>query len=179
MQVNIDHLVGGMGQVDPSGGMGNKIKVAGRHRVKIDAVRAKPSEKRSSTYYIVEFTVLESSAIELTPADHQSEAAQAGMKPSPIRIGGEYSWSHDLTNKWFGKARLKQFLMEAVGLDEASADEEAKKSGMDIDTFWADLTKQSLSNDQPFTGLELVVETAPIVPENSGKPFVVHTWFRL
>ena len=150
--MDIDSVLNGIDEADPTNtgsGGGQKITVRGQHKVKIETVKIKESEQYSAVYLIVEFEVIE------------TNAEDRGVRP-----GDHYSWSHDLTNKWFGLSGAKQFIAAALGLDPSSA--EARQLGK------AEIV-EAVGEEQPLAGQIVRVATTPKTTKG-GYDFTVHDW---
>ena len=150
--VTIADIAGDFNDADPTAtGSGGRQLPWGHHKVRIDSVKFKPSEKKKNKYwFIVEFTLLASTS-------------------SQAEVGEEYSWSHDLTNEFFGMANAKQFLAAACGFDPASP----QAHGLTT----ADL-QEAVDDEQPLRGRVAKVHVKPKVTEGTSKenPFPVHDW---
>ncbi len=150
MGIDMNRVFGDFDDADPTAGSGggNTIKIQGTFKVRINNVFLKESDQYNTTYFIVEFTVLESSS-------------------DKIDVGTDWSWAHDILNKWYGAANTKQFIAAAVGLDPASADAKG-------------LTRQdvedAVSDDQPLTDRIVMLKTQPKKTKNEGRDFTVHNW---
>lgn len=179
--VHLSTLLADFNEADPTETSGNspKIKVDGVHRVRILEIICKPSKIRKDTYFIVEFEVLNTDM------------------PDDVGAGKQYGWAHNLNNKWYGAANVKNFIAAAVGLDPAS--DQAKKLtlenvyevlGMVTRNAEGKVTGVDPSADpapaekQPLTGKTIWLNTLPQTREGvkndegkeESRSFVIHKW---
>lgn len=149
--MNIDAVLKGIEDADPTAGSGGgeKITVRGQHTVEVLNVKIKESEQYSAVYLIVEFKVLD------------TNAEERGIRPGDI-----YSWTHDLTNKFYGLSNAKQFIAAALGLSPSS--EEARGIGK------AEIL-EAIGEDQPLAGQIVRLATTP-KQTKSDRAFTVHDW---
>lgn len=130
--INFDQLFGGMenASAENAGGGPPKLGPQSENEPPIDCVfrvvhvDLKPSDQYNATYLICEFEVV------------QSDDDRA-------RVGGTYSWTHDVTNKFFGLSGAKNFLAAVIGYAPESDD--AKGIGKDH-------VKAAVADDQPLKG---------------------------
>lgn len=136
---------------DPSksAGRNDQITVHGSHLVEIVAVRFKESDQYDAVYLLVDYKV------------HETNAAEQG-----VRVGGEYTWAHNMLNKFFGAANTKQFIAAALGM-EVHSDEAKAISRETVEESW--------SEAQPLAGEMVRLKTQPKVTK-AGQPFTVHDW---
>lgn len=128
---------------------GNKIKVAGKHLVKITGVHMQPSEMVATDYFVVEFEIVESTV---------------------LATGENYSWTCDPKRK-FGKKKvgqndIKQFLCAVAGFDPN--DEKARSM----------INKSHLRmvlNEGEADGEIVQVETIP-KKSKEGRDWTQHLW---
>jgi len=146
---NMDKLFSDFDDADPSktSGQNDKINVQGRHVVEITSVRYKESDQYNAIYFLVDFKIVETTS-------------------DMVKVGAEYTWSHDMTNKFFGAANTKQFIAAAVGLD-AKSDEAKALDRSSVEEAWGE--------DQPLAGSVVGLLTQP-KETKGGYAFVVHTW---
>ena len=149
--MNIDAVLKGIEDADPTAGAAanDKITVRGQHVVEVQHVKIKESEQYSAVYLIVEYRV------------HATNAEDKGIRP-----GDAYSWTHDLTDKWYGLSNAKQFIAAALGLSPSS--EEARGIGK------AEIL-EAIGEDQPLAGQMVRLSTMP-KSTKSGRAFTVHDW---
>lgn len=144
----IGDLLKGIKNADPrAGGGGRKIKVDGEHLVEIEKCAMRDSQRFAGTLFIVEFKVISSTA---------------------DGVEGKYSWVHDVTNKFFGLPRLKQFMCAALGITDLDSEEAG--------VIGEDHVLEAIADDQPLAGIQVNLQTIPSVAENSGRPFVKYEW---
>lgn len=132
-----------------SAGRNDQITVHGDHLVEIEAVRFKESDQYDAVYLLVDFKVVE------------TNAAEQG-----VRVGGTYTWAHNMLNKFFGASNTKQFIAAALGMDVAS--DEAK-------AITRDTVEESWGAEQPLAGESVRLKTQPKTTK-AGQPFTVHEW---
>jgi len=141
---DFDTVVPGAG----SGG-GTYLPAGGDFTVEIASVKFVPSKATTKKFYVVEFTVAESS-----------------LDTVKANTGKMYTWTHDTTSKFYGAQHVKQFIAAAMGFAEDSA--EAMGLG-------ADQAMESFSEEQPLVGMQLRVTTRG-KKTKAGTDFTVHNW---
>jgi len=124
-----------------------RVEVTNELVVEVQEVHFTESKRFSAVYFVVEFRVISSTLPE-------------------VKDGGLYSWTHDMTNKWFGAANTKQFIAACCGHEATS--EEAK-------AITQDEVLESWSDEQPLAGIQLNLKTAPKTTKG-GFDIVVHDW---
>lgn len=145
----MDRIFTDFKDADPTsgGGGGDYITGSGEHVVEIKQIKFKESDTDSRVWFVVEFTVLETTS-------------------ESVKKGEVYAWVHDMTNKFFGASHVKQFIAAAIGFEPKS--QEAKDIGRDtVEEAWAE--------DQPFTGEKVNLETRN-KKTKAGHDFTVHSW---
>lgn len=142
---SVDQIFNDFDGADPKevGVGGNKIMVAGTHKIRVNKCRVHESEVGTQVYFIVEYTVLEST--------------NENVKP-----GSEYSVSTDMTKR-FGKKKVgiidvAAFLSAVGGEDPENADPKGRE---DLETAVAD--------DQPLRGMEVMLKTVPKVTQDEAE----------
>jgi hypothetical protein len=146
---NMNRIFADFDDADPtkSAGRNDTITVHGSHVVEIESVRFKESDQYDAVYFLVDFKVIETSS-------------------DVVTVGGSFTWSHNMMNKFFGAANTKQFIASALGLDPKS--DEAK-------AITRSAVEEAWSEEQPLAGETVKLKTQP-KETKSGFPFVVHTW---
>jgi hypothetical protein len=146
---NIEQIFAQFDTIDPNkkGGGGNYLPGNGVFLAEITAVRCKESDRGSGkTFYIIEFTLVESSLAEVKAGDGRAWSC-------PIEIPGKYN---------LGLRDVKRFIASAAGLDPASADALALGSDTVIESYGV---------DQPLVGQKVRVTTSI-----KGESYVAMQW---
>lgn len=147
--VDLDAVFADFDDADPQegGGKNPKIKANGEFIIEVEEIKFLESKQYNAIYFIVEFRVVSSNT-------------------DKIEEGQLYSWTHDMTNKWYGAANTKQFIAAAAGLAIDSPEAKALKKS-DVLEAWSD--------EQPLKGCQVQLKTS--YKETKGKfDFWVHDW---
>jgi hypothetical protein len=147
----MDRVFSDFDNADPTagGGGGLYINTHGVHTVEIGEIKFRESERSSDIFYIVEFVVKETNT------------------PDMVRVENvTYTWTHKLTQQFFGAANAKQFLAAALGIDPASPEAQALNS---------EQIKETFGEEQPLKGTTVRLTTKPKKTQN-GSDFTVHEW---
>lgn len=131
-KVNFDSLFGALDKADASATGSGTPKLGPKSPddppidvvFKITDVNIKPSDQYNATYLICEFVVVHT----------EDERA---------KMGGSYSWTHNVENKFFGLSGTKNFLAAAMGFDPSSED----ASGIGKEHII-----EAVGDDQPLAG---------------------------
>lgn len=135
-------------KVDDAKAAGDKLPnmLPGTFRVRIDKVKDFEGYQ-GDLFYIIEFEILESSNEKIEVGKFYSQVIKYNQPMGPINV--------------------KRFVMAASGLDPNDPDNE--------DAIGSEEVEESLSDDQPFCGLEMGLQCDNITTRE-GKPFTKHTW---